>query len=251
MDFTHDNYAIILDLLIKRGFLFFSLKSYFIDGLQAERSALLRHDVDYNAKNALVFALIEAERGIKATYYFRAPNFRRSFDTKIMKEIEALGHEVGYHYETLDLCKGDFSTAIQLFNLEIEEFRKHGFNVSTICPHGNPRIRKRNYKTNGDILAYDPNLLLRNGLLGDAYKSVDFDNLIYISDVGVRFNSIGVAKDLKRLIQKDPVTKMYFLIHPDYWSQGRCRAFLLWFAGKAMRALKYNAIATSLREMLR
>lgn len=250
MDFTHENYATILDLLIKRGFIFSPLRGYFSQGFHAQRLALLRHDVDYNAKRALAFALIEAERGVKATYYFRAPHFRRSFNAEIMKEIESLGHEVGYHYETLDFCKGDFDAAVQLFNLEVEEFRKHGFNISTICPHGNPRIRKRNYKTNGDILSYDTSLLLRNGLLGDAYESVDFDDLIYISDVGVRFKSIGNAKDLKRLLQKDPFMRMYFLIHPDYWSQDRYRAFLLWFAGKTMRTLKYNAIASSLRETL-
>lgn len=251
MDFTIENYSKLLDLLVKQEVVFTSLRRYFTCHIETVPFAILRHDVDYNAEKALVFAVLEAEMGIQATYFFRAPHYRRSFNIRIIKEIESLGHEVGYHYETLDSCKGNFEAAVRLFDSEVAEFRASGLNISTVCPHGNPRLKKPNYRTNGDILSYDLNLLMRNGLIGDAYNSIDFDSLVYISDVGVRFGGIGIVKDLRQMLQRENFTRMYFLIHPDYWSKSGCRAFLLWLAGKTMRRLRCNTVVSNLREMVR
>jgi hypothetical protein len=63
---------------------------------------ILRHDVDLLPQNSLRFARIQAEMGIKGSYYFRA--VPESWDEKIIKEIASLGHEVGYHYENMDVA---------------------------------------------------------------------------------------------------------------------------------------------------
>ena len=58
---------------------------------------LLRHDVDKLPENSLVFAKTQAEMGIKGSYYFvQYP--------KIIEKIASLGHEIGYHYEDVDLA---------------------------------------------------------------------------------------------------------------------------------------------------
>lgn len=62
---------------------------------------ILRHDVDKLPLNSLATALIEHELGIKGSYYFRI--VPESFDETIIKKIAGLGHEVGYHYEDVDL----------------------------------------------------------------------------------------------------------------------------------------------------
>ena len=62
---------------------------------------ILRHDVDLLPQNSLAFARIQHEMGIRGSYYFRA--VPESWDEAIIKEIHRLGHEVGYHYEDLDL----------------------------------------------------------------------------------------------------------------------------------------------------
>ena len=62
----------------------------------------LRHDVDRKPSNALKLAILENYLGIKGSYYFRI--VPESFDTKIMTEIAKLGHEIGYHYEDVDLA---------------------------------------------------------------------------------------------------------------------------------------------------
>ena len=62
---------------------------------------ILRHDVDLLPQNSLAFARIQHEMGIRGSYYFRA--VPESWDEDIIKEIHILGHEVGYHYEDVDL----------------------------------------------------------------------------------------------------------------------------------------------------
>jgi len=60
---------------------------------------ILRHDVDRLPENALVFARIEKQVGIKVSYYFRI--VEESFDEDIIRQIADMGHEIGYHYENL------------------------------------------------------------------------------------------------------------------------------------------------------
>ncbi|VVB89758.1 Uncharacterised protein [uncultured archaeon] len=81
----------------------------------------MRHDIDRMPMSALGTARIEAQCGIRATYYFRMNS--RVFRPWIMREIEGMGHEVGYHYEALGKAKGDFGMAICLFGNELKEFK--------------------------------------------------------------------------------------------------------------------------------
>ena len=83
MDFTLDKYKSLLS----------ALKAYIFQSLT------LRHDVDLLPQNSLRTAKMEAEMGMKGIYYFRA--VPESWDEAIIKEIAALGHEIGYHYVTV------------------------------------------------------------------------------------------------------------------------------------------------------
>ncbi len=82
-----------------------TLAEYFQGQKLPERFAMMRHDIDRKPGNALFTARIEAESGIRATYYFR--RYGSAFRPDIMREIEGMGHEVGYHYEVLGKAKGD------------------------------------------------------------------------------------------------------------------------------------------------
>ena len=42
----------------------------------------------------------------------------------LVKEIDALGNEIGYHYESLTTCNGDLEKAYQNFYSNLEKFRK-------------------------------------------------------------------------------------------------------------------------------
>jgi hypothetical protein len=82
-----------------------TLAEYFWGMNLPSHFAMMRHDIDRKPENALFTARIEAEYRIRATYYFK--RYRSAFRPDIMKEIEGMGHEVGYHYEVLGKAKGD------------------------------------------------------------------------------------------------------------------------------------------------
>lgn len=143
------------------------------------RSTMLRHDVDDRKLHSLVFARIQHGRGIRGTYYFRM--VPQSFDERVIKEVHALGHEVGYHYEEMDLCRGDAAKAFDLFRRNLDRLRAI-VPITSICMHGSPRSRF----DNKDIWKlYD---YRRLGLLGEPYLDLDFSRTGYYTDTGGRWD---------------------------------------------------------------
>ncbi len=177
MDFTLTIYKQLLSTLQKQGFSFQTF-----DGFLKKpkvKSIVLRHDVDLLPYNSLAFAKIQAEKGIKGSYYFRV--VPESWDKNVIQEISGLGHEIGYHYENLTNSNGDIDKAYDDFLGNLEKLRKLA-PVSTICMHGSPQSKwdskniwkKHNYK--------------KLGIIGEPYFDVDFDEVFYLTDTGRRWD---------------------------------------------------------------
>jgi len=98
MDFSITKYKSLLTTLVEKGFFFQTFTEYIEK--PHRNPMVLRHDVDKLPKNSLLFANIQASKGIKGTYYFRI--VPESFDKEIILQIAKMGHEIGYHYETID-----------------------------------------------------------------------------------------------------------------------------------------------------
>lgn len=80
------------------------------------RFYILRHDIDYSPVAALDLARREFERGIRATYFVLMQTFYYNVLAPewatFPRELTALGHEVGLHYDTralqaFDLCRAE------------------------------------------------------------------------------------------------------------------------------------------------
>lgn len=99
MAFTDEWYRRFLDGLLDRGFRFRTYGED-VDG----ETVLLRHDVDLSPERALRFAELEADLDVRATYFFllTSPLYntfaRRT--RRVVRRIEALGHDVGLHFST-------------------------------------------------------------------------------------------------------------------------------------------------------
>lgn len=145
---------------------------------------LLRFDVDYREAHAVALAERAAQAGLRGSFYFRCRAGR--FDLPALRAVAAAGHEVGYHYETLDLCRGDFAAAAELLIAHVEQLRAAGLTIQTIAAHGSPP-RTPTYTRNLDLLVQHPELLQRARLLGEATLSVDFAPVMYLSDAGWRW----------------------------------------------------------------
>lgn len=91
-------YALILDTAIRKGYRFITLGELQAGLTCSDRPfMILRHDIDTHPQGALRFAELEEIRGIKASYFFRI----NTWDTKIQNSLNRRGHEVGYHFEEL------------------------------------------------------------------------------------------------------------------------------------------------------
>lgn len=110
---------------------------------------VVKHDVETDVSKALSLAKIENKYGIRATYYVQSYLLQDNF--KKLQEIQELGHEVTYHYDVLDSNNGDFELATREFEETINNFKEYGFNVKTVCPHGNPIMNRNGWDSNKDF----------------------------------------------------------------------------------------------------
>jgi hypothetical protein len=196
MDFTLITYKKLLKNLKKAEYSFQTISQYL--SASVSKPVVLRHDIDKLPLNALQFAKIESEMGIKGTYYFRIVT--ESFDEKIIKEIFSMGHEIGYHYEDLSFAwtklkaqgSGLSAQGEELENF-IVEIGKESFNenlaklrkivpVNTICMHGSPMSR------------WDSRLLWKYydyhdfGVVSEPYFDINFNDVLYLTDTGRRWD---------------------------------------------------------------
>jgi len=198
-DFTIQTYIKLLFTLQQQGFLFLHFKD-FQSTIQNQKRIVLRHDVDTHKENSLHFARLQNYFGIVGTYYFRI--VPQSFDENIIKEIYSLGHEIGYHYETLDTVWGKrkdkskrtkaidydlfIDAAFEEFCRNLEIFRKI-VPVTTICMHGSPLSKYDNRAIWGK---YDYKKL---GIIGEPYFDINFEKMLYLTDTGRSWSGGNVS----------------------------------------------------------
>lgn len=143
------------------------------------RDVILRHDVDKRPAYSLRVARLEAEEGCKAIYYFRAVPC--SWDEDIIRQIAELGHEIGYHYESLTTCNGDMDAAWEDFKKNLEALRQIA-PVKSICMHGSPRSP---WDSRDLWKKYDYKSL---GIVSEPYLDTDFSTTFYLTDTGRRWD---------------------------------------------------------------
>lgn len=200
MDFTFTTLKDILKALKSQGFLFCGLSDYISNKNTQPPLIILRHDVETRYANALHFAQIQHEMGIRGSYHFRL--LPKSFDVTIIKQIAALGHEIGYHYDDLSHCKGNYENAIRRFQQNLAYLREIA-NVSTISMEGAPlsKYDNRDLWKKYDYKKFD--------IIGEPYFDLDFNKTFYMTDTGRCWNGAKVSMRDKA-IASNPVT------NPDY-----------------------------------
>ena len=141
----------------------------------SKKLLILRHDVDEQAHNALKMAKVERDLGIKATYFFRI--VKQSNKPEIIRQIVAMGHEIGYHYEDLSTANGNYECAIRSFEENLNYFRTY-YPVRTVCMHGSSTSKYDNRSLWSRYQLED------YGLIGEPYLSLDFSKVFYLTDTG-------------------------------------------------------------------
>lgn len=101
MEFTYTAYRGLLDLLRQGGYAFTDYHDY----QTHPRCVILRHDIDNSLPQALRLAEIEAEEGVKSTWFVLLRtdfyNPASAASQKTLRRIRELGHEIGLHFDEM------------------------------------------------------------------------------------------------------------------------------------------------------
>jgi hypothetical protein len=206
------------------------LDEFFHAKPKPETFCLIRHDVDRKPKKALKMAELEKEMGIRVTYYFRAKS--HVFKPEIIKKISSLGHEIGYHYESLSDTNGDISLALKDFENNLKRFREI-VPIKTISMHGRPFKPFDNLDMWRDPKSHSL-LFDKYGILGEVYLDIDYGNIAYINDTGRNWTSSKYNKrdrvhssvqadlrngnELHEYLKTASHSKIIFQVHPERWA---------------------------------
>lgn len=201
---------------------------------------VLKHDVETNVSKAYRMAEIEQKYRHHGSYYVQAYLMEDEKNVDLLKKMSDMGHEVSYHYDVMDACKGNMNDAIQQFTENVKIFEENGFSIKTVCQHGNPVAERVGYNSNRDFF--------RNARVQKLFPEmsdimVDFQtkastDYSYFSDAGRKFNLIydpinnDIVKSDDKNIPFDNLTKVLeYLVnqkesciistHPHRWTKSK------------------------------
>jgi len=230
-DFTLKAYKSYLEILSKKDFYFSDFRTYLSnENKPSKKICLVRHDVDRKPTNALEMAQLEQSMGITSTYYFRTKP--ATFKKDIIRSISGLGHEIGYHYETLSDTRGDINKAVEIFSKELDKLRTI-VPINTVSMHGRPLLPYDNRDIWRDAERH--NFLISNlSILGEVYLDIDYSNIAYISDTGRNWTNsksnkrdkvnsnintnFNTTSDMVSFLNNPTSNTIVFQIHPERWS---------------------------------
>lgn len=252
MDFTLKTYRSLLLTLKESGYSFLTFETYCQKkedkNALPDKFVILRHDVDLKAVNSLATAKIEAELGVRASYFFRV--IPESNKPDIIRAIVALEHEIGYHYEDMTICNGNVAEAVEHFQKQLAYFRQY-YPVKTICMHGALRSKYVG-KDLWKIYNYHD-----FGIIGEPYLDTDFSQIFYLTDTGrqwdgykfIVYDKIPVyqdkwiaqglvfhtTNDIIQAVQNEILpSKIMFTTHPQRWTDNG----VAWLTEWGMQTLK-------------
>lgn len=169
------------------------------------RHVLWRHDIDFSVHRALRLARVEADKGLRATYFFMlASSFYNLMEPEVLaraREIAAIGHYVGLHLEV---------ESVQEFaQLERQAERERDLlNDLLVSPVSAVSFHNPTF--------VDAALLTSDRIAGmtNAYGSTLMRQYTYCSDS----NGYWRHRPLRDVLTVDPPQRLHVLTHPAWWT---------------------------------
>ena len=199
-NFTYDHYTDILQEL-KKSHKFTSFKN------ATSNDIILRHDIDTSLHAALKMAKIEKELGISSTFFILlSSEFYNPISvdgSKIIREILALGHKLGLHYNDIFIFENNVD-ATETITTEINLLEQH-FNTKIEAVASHERVlaaSKHNKKLS---------IKLPDGIV-DAYSEEFFKKRKYLSDSAQFWREGCLCQHLNKY------DELQVLVHTMWWS---------------------------------
>lgn len=165
---------------------------------------ILRHDIDFSLSSALDMAYIEAENGIRATYFLLLRseyyNLLSEKSCILPRQLIELNHEVGLHYDVRTIHKQTDRDFEKILNWEIEILSElSGKKISSISMH------------NPSLYGGDP--FFNTNIFINAYNDCFTKEIAYFSD------SCGGWRDnaFNSFVNEEIPCRLQLLIHPFFW----------------------------------
>lgn len=203
-DFTESEYRNLLRLA-KDSWEIIPFTDYKKNG----RVCLWRHDVDFSMHRAYKLAQIEAEEGVRATYFVLLhSNFYNLLEDEIAKrlvKILEMGHVLGLHFDPQFYAKTtqDRDAILQQMEFEKQVLQQFfGVGVQTFSFH-NP--------DSGSWTKVDKQEI---GGLINAYGQEIRENFSYCSDS----NGYWRFRRLRDVLEAAADSKLQILTHPEMWT---------------------------------
>lgn len=169
MEFTYRAYRELVVLLKEGGYSFRDYHDY----QESQRCVILRHDIDTRVDSALKMAKLEAKEGVKSTYFVLLTSGLYNAASKEslagLREIQALGMEIGLHYdEKASICDPGVGTVDAIIKECQVLSELLGSPISTVSMHRpSPKTLEADLKIPG---------------IENAYGKVFFQDFKYLSD---------------------------------------------------------------------
>ena len=212
--FTRRDYKVILD----------AIRSHLISFHISGNGIILRHDVDDCLERSMAMARMEQGEGVKSIYFIldTAPYFHQEdpgFVTN-MKELEILGHEVGWHNNALGNYYRSVGriTPLDAIQVPLRALRGMGLTIRVTSSHGDPICYEKNF-INYNIFGFPSKGF--EDYKGPYFKMEDFGleieayhnkHTAYISDKKGQW-----PEDADDKILNFKEGRMQILIHPEWW----------------------------------
>jgi len=199
----------------------------------------LRHDVDARLDSALELARRERERGLRATYFVlhTADYWHRDDLIETLLELQAWGHEIGWHNDLVTLEGVYGGDARAFLSEQLARLRAAGVEIEGTSSHGSPYCHRFGFHNNAFFADFDAEELpgfphkaavltqrgrraLPKGRLaefGFTYEAYHLDNDLYFSDAS--FDDGGRRWHPAELdfAQFGPGRRVVILTHPCHW----------------------------------
>ncbi|MFZ2489537.1 MAG: hypothetical protein WAZ19_15620 [Anaerolineae bacterium] len=191
----------------------------------APGSLLLRHDVDFSPALALRMAEVEAELGLRSTYFVALHllyNPHAPQHAAAIRRMAALGHALGLHYDgPIYDAAPDPAAQLALLQQHVAVLQDlAATQIGAIARH-NPSTA-----TGSDPFAASPYL--------NAYDPALFGDTVYLSDSCRAWRDGG----LSACWAEPTPQRIYLLVHPEVWlgEAGTARlAYLPWLQAQVMQ----------------
>jgi hypothetical protein len=232
MDFSYRSYEELIRLLKAKNYNFTDYKNF----NTVAKPVIFRHDVDFDLEKVLRIAQIEAENGVKSTYFVLLTsdfyNVLSKQSGEILKTIQGFGHSIGLHF---DETRYEIANKTQLQGCVMREqallYEIIGAEVEAVSMH-----RPSKWILENDIQF--ENII-------NSYSKEFFSDFKYLSD-----SRMFWREDVLKAIKSDKYDKLHILTHPFWYDEqlGDIKGRVLTFINDAGKA-RYESLKDNIRDI--